>query len=112
MLLNNPLINLTAYDSYYEMSIGDKEAYWGDQARSISWSRPPTKIKSTSYKKGQVSINWFEDGELNVTESCIDRHAKKHPDKTAIIWEGDDPSESKRISYKELSQNVNRLGTR
>jgi acetyl-CoA synthetase len=110
MLLNNPLINLTAYDASYEMSIGDKEAYWASQAKTISWSRPPTKIKSTSYKKGQVSINWFEDGELNVTESCIDRHAKKHPDKTAIIWEGDDPSESKRISYKELSQNVNRLG--
>ncbi|MEK9875259.1 MAG: acetate--CoA ligase [Betaproteobacteria bacterium] len=110
MLLNNPLINLTAYDASYEMSIGDKEAYWGDQARSISWSRPPTKIKSTSYKKGQVSINWFEDGKLNVTESCIDRHAMKHPDKTAIIWEGDDPSESKKVSYRELSQNVNRLG--
>ncbi|MFZ8953055.1 MAG: acetate--CoA ligase [Gammaproteobacteria bacterium] len=110
MLLSNPLINLTAYDESYEMSIGDKEAYWGDQARSISWSRPPTKIKSTSYKKGQVSIKWFEDGKLNVTESCIDRHAMKHPDKTAIIWEGDDPIESKRVSYKELSQNVNRLG--
>jgi acetyl-CoA synthetase len=110
MLLNNPLINLTAYHEYYEISIGDKEAYWADQARSISWSRPPTKIKSTSYKRGQVSIKWFEDGELNVTESCIDRHAKKHPDKTAIIWEGDDPNESKSVSYKELFQNVNRLG--
>jgi len=110
MLLNNPLIDLTEYDASYKKSIGDKEAYWAGQAKTISWSRPPTKIKSTSYKKGQVSINWFEDGELNVTESCIDRHAKKHPDKTAIIWEGDDPSESKRISYKELSQNVNRLG--
>jgi len=110
MLINKPLINLNDYEASYEKSIEDKEAYWADQARSISWSRPPTKIKSTSYKKGQVSINWFEDGELNVTESCIDRHAKKHPDKTAIIWEGDDPSESKRISYKELSQNVNRLG--
>lgn len=110
MLLNNSLINLTTYDESYEMSIGDKETFWADQARSISWSRPPTKIKSTSYKKGQVSINWYEDGELNVTESCIDRHAKKHPDKTAIIWEGDDPSESKKVSYKELSQNVNRLG--
>jgi acetyl-CoA synthetase len=110
MLLNNPLINLTGYDASYEMSIRDKEAYWAGQAKTISWSRSPTKIKSTSYKKGQVSINWFEDGELNVTESCIDRHSKKHPDKTAIIWEGDDPSESKRISYKELSQNVNRLG--
>jgi len=110
MLLNNPLIKLTDYDASYEMSIADKEAYWEDQAKTISWSRPPTKIKSTSYKKGQVSINWFEDGELNVTESCIDRHAMKHPDKTAIIWEGDDPNESKRVSYKELSQNVNRLG--
>ena len=110
MLINKPLINLNDYEASYEKSIEDKEAYWADQARSISWSRPPTKIKSTSYKKGQVSINWFEDGELNVTESCIDRYTKMHPDKTAIIWEGDDPSESKRISYKELSQNVNRLG--
>jgi acetyl-CoA synthetase len=110
MLLENPLINITDFDTSYQRSIKDKESYWSEHVKSISWLKLPAKIKNTSYTKGQISIKWFEDGELNITESCIDRHAENYPDKTAIIWEGDDPSDSKRISYKELSANVNRLG--
>ena len=110
MLLENPLINVTDFDTSYQRSIEDKDSYWSEHVKSISWLKLPTKIKNTNYTKGQISIKWFEDGELNITESCIDRHVENYPDKTAIIWEGDDPSDSKRISYKELSANVNRLG--
>ena len=110
MLLKNSLVNKSDFKHIYNDSIHNKQNFWRESASTISWKNPPTIIQNTSYDKDRLYIKWFEDGELNVTESCIDRHAGTHPDKTAIIWEGDDPSDSKTISYKELSENVNRLG--
>lgn len=83
----------------------DSENFWKKQAERLTWIKPPTKIKNTSFK-APVSIKWFEDGELNITTNCIDRHLKAHAQKIAIIWEGDNPNESKKITYQELHDEV------
>jgi acetyl-CoA synthetase len=96
------------YREMYERTERDPDGFWGEQARRIAWMKVPTKIKNTSFA-GNVSIKWFEDGVLNASVSCLDRHAAAHPDRVAIIWEGDDPSVSKSISYRELHERVCRF---
>ncbi len=96
------------YRAMYEAAARDPDAFWAEQANRIAWMQHPTKVKNTSYA-GNVSINWFEDGALNASVSCLDRHAAAHPDRVAIIWEGDDPSVSSRITYKQLHEQVCRL---
>jgi acetyl-CoA synthetase len=83
--------------------------FWGEHGKRIDWIKPFTKVKNTSYDYHNVSIKWFEDGTLNVSANCIDRHLATRGDQPAIIWEGDDPSESKVITYKELHHEVNKF---
>ena len=90
----------------YEESIINNEKFWSKQAKRIDWFKDFTKIKNVKYSKDEVFINWFEDGKLNVSYNCVDRYAKTDPDRIAIIWEGDNPNDTKKISYKELLSNV------
>ena len=80
----------------------NNDSFWNEQGKRLDWKKKYTKIKDVKYSSKDVKINWYYDGKLNVSENCIDRHAKSHPNKIAIIWESDDPAVSKKISYKEL----------
>ncbi len=93
------------YRRMYEESIADPEAFWGREAGRLSWAKPPTRIKSTTYS-GDVSIKWFEDGELNVCYNCVDRHLPARANQVAIIWEGDNPDVDLKITYRDLHRNV------
>ncbi|MEM0943747.1 MAG: AMP-binding protein, partial [Pseudomonadota bacterium] len=97
------------YREMYAASIADPEAFWGEHGKRLDWMTPYTKVKNTTYGYPDVSIKWFEDGELNVSANCVDRHLATRADQTAIIWEGDDPSVDKHISYAELHQQVCRM---
>ncbi|NLH82941.1 MAG: acetate--CoA ligase [Phyllobacteriaceae bacterium] len=97
------------YKAMYEQSVKDPDGFWGEQAKRLDWSKPFTKVKDTSYDPHNVSIKWFEDGELNVSYNCVDRHAAATPDKVAIIWEGDNPNEDEAITYADLKEEVCRL---
>ncbi len=101
-------IDTETYTSLYNDSIKNNDDFWSNQGDRIHWYKKFTKIKNVKYSSKDVSIKWFEDGQLNVTYNCIDRHAKKHPDRVAIIWEGDDPKDTKRITYKNLLYNVSK----
>ena len=105
----NALIDDAKYKAMYEQSVKDPEGFWGEQAKRIDWSKPFTKVKNTSYDPHNVSIKWFEDGELNVSYNCVDRHAAATPDKVAIIWEGDNPAEDKKITYGQLKDEVSKF---
>ncbi len=96
------------YYSMYDHSLQNNDEFWAEQAQRMDWINKFTKIKNVKYSKNDVSIKWFEDGNLNVSYNCIDRHAKSNPDRIAIIWEGDDPNETKKITYKELLLKVSR----
>jgi acetyl-CoA synthetase len=98
-----------AYQEMYQRSITDPNGFWGEQAKRIDWFKPFTKVKNTSYDPHNVSIKWFEDGTTNVTHNCIDRHLATRGDQVAIIWEGDDPKEDRKITYKELHAEVCRF---
>ena len=90
----------------YEESVSNPDAFWGKQAEMIDWVTTPTKIKDTSFAPGNVDINWYADGELNVAANCLDRHLAEHGEEIAIIWEGDNPADSRHISYRELHAEV------
>ena len=92
------------YKEMYARSIKDPNGFWGEQAKRIDWIKPFTKVKNTSYAPGNVSIKWFEDGTLNVCYNCVDRHLAKRGDQIAIIWEGDDPKDDKKITYKRAAR--------
>ncbi len=106
--LEHAKVNEEKYYSMYDQSLQKNDKFWADHAQRIDWSKKFTKIKDIKYSKDDVSIKWFEDGNLNVTYNCIDRHANNNPDKIAIIWEGDDPNETKKITYKDLLINVSK----
>src|SRR5262249_30783854 len=97
------------YKQMYERSVKDPNGFWAEQAKRIDWIKPFTKVKNTSYAPDNVSIKWFEDGTLNAAYNCIDRHLPKRAKQTAIIWEGDDPKDSKHITYQELHDEVCRM---
>jgi acetyl-CoA synthetase len=97
------------YRAKYEASIKDPEAFWAEEAKRIHWFKPPTRIKNTNFGPDNVAIRWFEDGVTNVAYNCVDRHLHTRGDQVAIIWEGDDPSESKKITYRELYAEVCRM---
>src|SRR5216684_8557809 len=99
-------IDAAKYQEMYARSIKDPNAFWAEQAKRLDWYRAPTKIENASFAPGHISIKWFEDGVLNVAWNCIDRHLHKRGDQTAIIWEGDDPSQSKHITYRQLHDEV------
>jgi len=93
----------------YDASIADPELFWDEHGQRIDWFRPYTRVKNTSFAPGAVSIRWYEDGVTNAAYNCIDRHLETRGDQVAIIWEGDDPSESKHITYQELHDEVCRF---
>ena len=103
------LVDDAKYKAMYEQSVKDPNGFWGEQAKRLDWSKPFTVVKNTSYDPHNVSIKWFEDGELNVAYNCVDRHAAATPNKVAIIWEGDSPNEDKKITYAELKDEVCKL---
>ncbi len=98
------------YESLYRRSVEEPEAFWRDQAARLEWITPFTQVRDVSYDADDLHIRWFADGELNVSVNCLDRHLGGRADQTAIIWEGDDPEEDERISYRDLHERVCRLG--
>ena len=94
------------YLQMYDNSIKDNDSFWAKEANRIDWFKKFTKIKDVKYSDKDVSIKWFEDGQLNISYNCIDRYADKDPDRIAIIWEGDSPDDTKKITYKELKVKV------
>ncbi len=101
-------INKEEYLNKYEHSIKNNEDFWGQEGKRIDWIKNYTKVKKVKYSKEEVDINWYYDGTLNVSYNCIDRHAKKFPNKIAIIWESDDPKISKKITYNDLLKEVSK----
>jgi acetyl-CoA synthetase len=97
------------YHELYARSIEDPNGFWADEAKRLNWYRAPTKIKNTSFAPDNVSIKWFEDGVLNVAYNCVDRHLAKRANQVAIIWEGDDPKDDRKITYKQLHDEVCRM---
>jgi acetyl-CoA synthetase len=96
-------VNAEKYAEMYAASVADPDAFWAEQGKRLDWIKPFTKVKNTSFAHGAVDIKWFEDGTLNVSANCIDRHLATRADQTAIIWEPDSPDEgAKHITYKEL----------
>ena len=100
------LVNKAKYQKKYSLSVKENDRFWSKEGKRISWIKPYKKIKDIKYSKEEVKIKWYFDGTLNASANCIDRHLKKNGNKTAIIWVGDDPVDSKKISYKELHKNV------
>ena len=98
--------NKNSYQKKYNHSIKKNEDFWKKEGKRITWIKSYKKIKDVKYSKTDVKIKWYYDGKLNASANCIDRHLKKYAKKTAIIWVGDDPKNSKEISYRELHKNV------
>ena len=105
----NAKINKADYDNMYAQSVNNPDHFWSEHGKRVDWIKPYSKIKDVDYSYPNVSIKWFEDGQLNVSANCIDRHLEKRGDQTAIIWEGDNPDESKHITYSELHREVCKL---
>ena len=101
-------VNSDEYNQMYSKSVNENDNFWNEQGKRIQWIKDYTKIKKIKYSKNEVDINWYYDGTLNVAYNCIDRHAKENPDRIAIIWEGDNPNDVKKITYKELLLNVSK----
>ncbi|MDP4796932.1 MAG: acetate--CoA ligase [Rhodospirillales bacterium] len=105
----NALVDKAKYEAMYKASIEDNEGFWGEHGKRIDWIKPYTKVKNVNFMVPDVDIKWFEDGTLNVSANCIDRHLAKRGDQVAIIWEGDDPKDDDKITYKQLHEHVCRL---
>jgi acetyl-CoA synthetase len=104
--------NVTAdqYQEMYQHSVDDPEGFWAQQAEEyLSWSKPWDKVLDWSYMQDDLHIEWFKGGKLNVSYNCLDRHLETRGDQTAILWEGDNPQEDRKISYRELHADVNRF---
>src|SRR3569833_2362311 len=99
-------VDAAKYEEMYARSIKAPNGFWGEQAARLDWIKKPTKVKNTTYDPHNVSIKWFEDGTLNACFNCVDRHVAKRGNQTALSWEGDDPKDDKKISYKELHEQV------
>ena len=106
----NSHINRKTYDDLYAESIKSPEIFWGKHGQRIDWIKPYTKVKNTSYKKNNISIQWFEDGTLNISANCIDRHLKDNSQKKAIIWESDDGEVTRIYTYQQLYEEVSKFG--
>ncbi|MBC8130756.1 MAG: AMP-binding protein, partial [Rhizobiaceae bacterium] len=103
------LLSNEDYEAWYAKSIAEPDAFWGDQAKRLDWMTPFTKVKNASFAPGAVSIKWFEDGALNVSANCLDRHLATRGDQTAILFEGDDPSDSRAITYAQVHEETCRM---
>ena len=102
-------VNDAKYKRLYSASTKDPVKFWGDHGKRIDWFKPYTKVKNVSFAPGKVSIKWYEDGITNAAYNCVDRHLADRADQVAIIWEGDNPSESKKITYRKLHEEVSRF---
>ena len=102
----NAHINATKYAEMYATSIADPDAFWHEHGKRIDWIKPFSITKNVSYAHPDISIKWFEDGVLNVSANCIDRHLETRGEQTAIIWEGDNPEDSKHVTYREMHTQV------
>ena len=100
------LINKDQYQEMYRQSIENPDEFWAEHGKRVDWIKPFTKVKNTTYDYDALSIKWFEDGELNASVNCLDRHLETRGDQTALIFEGDDPSDSRHVSYRELHAEV------
>ena len=105
----NALIDDDGYKAMYADSIADPDAFWAAHGKRIDWIKPYSQISDVSYDAGDLHINWFADGTLNAAANCLDRHLATRGDQTAIIWEGDDPADSRHITYAELHEEVCRF---
>ena len=106
----NAHVDAARYASMYAASVADPEAFWGAEGRRIDWTKAYGRVKNSDFTLGQVSIKWFEDGALNVSANCIDRHMLTRANQTAIIWEPDDPATPARhITYAQLLENTCRM---
>lgn len=101
-------IDTVKYQAMYERSLADPDGFWGEQGKYLHWFKPYTKVENARFD-GDVQIRWFEDGSLNAAYNCIDRHLPARANQIAILWEGDDPSEHKSVTYAELHAEVCRL---
>ena len=106
--VKNSLASKAKYKDKYLKSIRNNDEFWRKEGKRITWIKPYSKIKDVKYSSKEVKIKWFEDGTLNASANCIDRHLKDKKDKTAIIWVGDDPKDSQKISYKQLHEKVSK----
>ena len=106
VLAKTAWIDNDKYLAWYKRSIDDPEGFWGEQGKRLDWIKPYTKVKDVSFQAPNVHIKWFHDGTLNVSANCLDRHLAKRGDQTAILFEGDDPSVSQAITYRELHEQV------
>ncbi|AKM46247.1 acetate--CoA ligase [Edwardsiella anguillarum] len=108
-IAQHAFINAEMYREMYLASVEDPEAFWAEQGQIISWITPYSRVKNTSFDPGHINIRWFEDGSLNLAANCLDRHLAERGEQTAIIWEGDDPQESRRVTYRQLHAEVCRF---
>ncbi|MDC0943911.1 acetate--CoA ligase [Candidatus Pelagibacter sp.] len=106
--IKSSLASKNKYQDKYSQSIKSNDEFWRKEGKRITWIKPYKKIKDVKYSAKEVKIKWFQDGTLNASANCIDRHLKDNKDKTAIIWVGDDPKDSQKISYKQLHQKVSK----
>jgi len=104
--LKKALVSKNVYEKKYNHSLKDNDGFWRKEGKRITWIKPYTKIKDVKYSTSDVNIKWFYDGTLNASTNCIDRHLKNNKDKTAIMWVGDDPKSQKKITYKQLHNEV------
>lgn len=105
-IANNAHADEDKYREMYQQSVINPEGFWREHGQIVDWMTPYTKVKDTSFDTGHVDIKWFEDGELNVSANCIDRHLATRGDDVAIIWEGDDPQDDASITFNELHEQV------
>ena len=102
-------IDRAEYDRRYAAAASDPDAYWREAGRCVDWTRPYTQVCDSSFDEADFGIRWFGDGELNVSANCLDRHLAARGDQVAIIWEGDEPGETRRVTYRELHEQVCRF---
>jgi len=103
------LIDKAQYEKMYAQSVDDNEAFWAEQAKRVDWIKPFTQVKDVSYAKDDLHIRWYHDGTLNVCYNCVDRHLETKGDDVALIWEGDDPANDLKITYRELHERVSKF---
>ena len=103
------LLNREKYEQMYKQSIDDPDTFWGEHGKRLDWIKPYTRVKNSTYDYDKLSIKWYEDGVLNASANCLDRHLEKRGDQTAIIFEGDDPAESRNVTYRELHAETSRF---
>jgi acetyl-CoA synthetase len=106
---SNSLCDNARYLEMYAQSVADPEGFWAEHGKRIDWIKPYSKVKDVSYDRADLHIRWFYDGTLNASANCLDRHLESRGDQVAIIWEGDDPKDDRKITYRELYEEVCRL---